>query len=213
MTTRTSPISRSGPQPVVAEEASAKPAFDVVHRGYDPTQVDSWVKRVLADLKRMEHDGLSAAQAVIRQASSSPEAKQTLLDLMGLVYDEVTHQQAAAQAEMAQFEADARAAAAEIRAGAQQEAGQLVQGAKDQATVIAQQARDQAKAMLDNAAAQAAAVHEGAERRLSAVTQLHQETLSRVGQINSVTTELISSEKARGSIADEVSRLLAQPQR
>ena len=103
---------------------------------------------------------------------------------------------------------DAEALAAQIKAAAEQEAVQVVSGAQEQANTVVQQAHAQGKALLDDAAQKAAAVNQGAEARMLKVPALHGETLQRLTEVHSVTGGLLTSEAQRGSLDDEVQRLL-----
>jgi cell division septum initiation protein DivIVA len=188
------------------------PQFDAVMRGYDSRQVDSWVRSILAHVERLEKEGLSRAELILKAAAGTPQAQKSIADLMQLATDEITRNQAAAAQDAAQVVADAEALAAQVRAAAEQEARQLVAGAQEQAGTVVQQARAQGKQLLDDAAQHAAAVRQGAEARMAEVKSIHTETLRRLGQMHQVTGDLLRSEEQRGSLADEVSRLTG-PQR
>jgi hypothetical protein len=224
--TQPTPAPRSGPQPVLRGPAATplfdpavvsappvdkKPLFDAVMRGYDGKQVDEWVHSALAYMRHLEEEGLSKAELILRAAASSPQAQKSIADLMQLAADEITHNQAAADQKAAQVVADAEALAAQIKAAAEQEALQVVAGAQEQATTVVQQAHAQGKGLLDDAAQKAAAVHQGAEARMAEVTRIHGETLRRLTEMHRVTGGLLDSEEQRGSLADEVSRLLNPP--
>jgi cell division septum initiation protein DivIVA len=199
----------SGPQPVLTVDK--KPLFDAVMRGYDGGQVDEWVRTALAHIERLEREGLSKAEVILRAAADSPAAQKSIADLMQLAADEITHNQAAAAQQSAQVVADAEALAAQIKAAAEQEARQVVVGSQEQATTVVQQAHAQGKGLLDDAAQRAAAVHQGAEARMAEVTRIHGETLRRLTEMHRVTGGLLDSEDQRGSLADEVSRLVNPP--
>jgi L-2-hydroxyglutarate oxidase LhgO len=202
----------SGPQPVLASPAVDKqPLFDAVMRGYDGKQVDEWVRNALAYMERLEREGLSKADLILHAAASSPAGQKAIADIFQLAADEITRNQAAAAQEASQVVADAEALAAQIKAAAEQEAIQVVSGAQEQATTVVQQAHAQGRQLLDDAAQKAAAVHQGAEARMVEVTRIHGETLRRLGEMNRVTGDLLHSEEQRGSLADEVSRILNPP--
>jgi cell division septum initiation protein DivIVA len=210
--TQPSPAPVSGPQPVLAAPpVDKKPLFDAVVRGYDGRQVDGWVRDALAYIERLEKEGLTKAELILRAAAGSPQAQRSIADLMQLAADEITHNQGAAAREAAQVVADAEALAAQIKAAAEQEAAQVVSGAQEQANTVVQQAHAQGRALLDDASQKAAAVHQGAEARMAEVTRIHGETLRRLGEMNRVTGDLLHSEADRGSLADEVSRILNPP--
>jgi hypothetical protein len=202
----------SGPLPVLASPpVEKKPLFDAVMRGYDGKQVDEWVHNALAYMERLEREGLSKADLILHAAAGSPAGQKAIADIFQLAADEITRNQAAAAQEASQVVADAEALAAQIKAAAEQEALQVVAGAQEQATTVVQQAHAQGRNLLDDAAQKAAAVHQGAEARMAEVTRIHGETLRRLGEMNRVTGELLHSEADRGSLADEVSRILNPP--
>jgi len=215
MTAQT-PARRSGPQPAAAAVpvvagVDRHPLFDQVMRGYDSRQVDEWVHSVLDHLERIEREGLSKGELILRAAAGSPAGQKAIADIFQLAADEITRNQAAAAQEAAQVVADAEALAAQIRAAAEQEALQVVSGAQEQANTVVQQAHAQGKALLDDAAQKAAAVNQGAEARMLRVKQLHADTVQRLTEVHSVTGSLLESEAQRGSLDDEVSRLLSPP--
>ena len=188
-----------------------KPLFDAVMRGYDGRQVDDWVKSALAYIERLEKEGLSKADLILRAAAGSPAGQKTIADVFQLAADEITRNQSAAAQEAAQVVADAEALAAQIKAAAEQEALQVVSGAQEQATTVVQQAHAQGRKLLDDAAQKAAAVDQGAKARMTEVTRIHSETIRRLGEVNKVTGDLLHSEGERGSLDDEVQRLLNPP--
>jgi cell division septum initiation protein DivIVA len=201
------PVPTSGPQPALVNSPDA-PQFDAVMRGYDGQQVDAWVGHALAYIKKLEHEGLSKAEAIIKAAAASPQAQRSIADLMQLAADEISHNQAAAAQKAAQVVADAEQLAEQIKAAAESEAAQLVAGAQDQANTIVQGAHAQGRSMLDEAAQKAAAVSQGAEARLAKVSALHDATLHRIQEMNSVTGSLLNFEQQRGSLEDEVERII-----
>jgi hypothetical protein len=210
--TQQTPAPASGPQPVLpARPVDKAPLFDAVMRGYDGRQVDEWVHNTLAYVERLEKQGLSKAELILRTAAGSPAGQKAIADIFQLAADEITQNQAAAAQEAAQVVADAEALAAQIKAAAEQEALQVVSGAQEQANTVVQQAHAQGKSLLDDAAQRAAAVHQGAEARMAEVTRIHGETLRRLGERNRVTGDLLHSETERGSLADEVDRLRNPP--
>lgn len=207
--TQQPPAPVSGPQPVLAVDKA--PLFDAVMRGYDGRQVDEWVHNALAYIERLEKQGLSKAELILRTAAGSPSGQKAIADIFQLAADEITRNQAAAAQEAAQVVADAEALAGQIKAAAEQEALQVVSGAQEQANTVVQQAHATGRQLLDDASQKAAAVHQGAEARMAEVTRIHGETLRRLGEMNRVTGELLNSEADRGSLADEVSRIINPP--
>jgi cell division septum initiation protein DivIVA len=207
--TQQPPAPLSGPQPVLPVDKA--PLFDAVMRGYDGRQVDDWVRNALDYIERLEKKGLSKADVIIRTAAGSPAGQKAIADIFQLAADEITRNQAAAAQEAAQVVADAEALAAQIKAAAEQEALQVVSGAQEQANTVVQQAHANGRQLLDDAAQKAAAVNQGAEARMMEVTRIHAESLRRLGEMNNVTDKLLQSEAERGSLADEVSRLLNPP--
>lgn len=210
MTAQT-PARRSGPQPVLAGTVDRQPLFDSVLKGYDGRQVDDWIHAALARIEQLEREGLSKAELILHAAAGSPAGQKAIADIFQLAADEITRNQAAAAQEAAQVVADAEALAAQIKAAAQQEALQVVSGAQEQANTVVQQAHAQGKGLLDDAAQKAAAVNQGAEARMLKVTALHSETLRRLTEMHNVTGGLLDSEAQRGSLDDEVARLLSPP--
>jgi|HubBroStandDraft_2_1064218.scaffolds.fasta_scaffold451252_1 vacuolar-type H+-ATPase subunit H len=206
------PAPVSGPQPVLAVPPVDKnPLFDVVVRGYDGKQVEKWMHNALAYIERLEKEGLSKADLILHAAAASPAGQKAIADIFQLAADEITRNQTAAAQEAAQVVADAEALAAQIKAAAQQEALQVVSGAQEQANTVVQQAHAQGRQLLDDASQKAAAVHQGAEARMMEVTKIHGETLRRLTDVHRVTGDLLDSEEQRGSLADEVTRLLNPP--
>lgn len=176
------------------------PQFDKTHRGYHIGQVNDFVTSLLHRIAALEHSLASAVGELphdIALAAQSPQGQKAIDELLKLALDEITGQKAAATAQAAQVVADARA-----------EADKLVAAASEQVTTIVEGARSQAKQLTDNAAARAAAVSEGADQRLQALMDQHAETISRLGQINQVTGQLLTLEKNRGNLREEVERVM-----
>jgi cell division septum initiation protein DivIVA len=210
--THQTPAPLSGPQPALSvSPVDKQPLFDAVLKGYDGKQVDNWVHRALARIEQLEREGLSKAELILHAAAGSPAGQKAIADIFQLAADEISRNQAAATQQAAQVVADAEALAAQIKAAAEQEALQVVSGAQEQANTVVQQAHAQGKGLLDDAAQRAAAVHQGAEARMAEVTRIHGETLRRLTEMNRVTGDLLHSEEQRGSLADEVSRLVSPP--
>jgi hypothetical protein len=114
----------------------------------------------------------------------------------------------------AQEQAEATVAAAKAdaesrRKGAATEAQQVISEATRQAETAVATAKSQAKQQLDEATARATAIHDGAERRLNLLTSRHTETLRRMTEIRDVVTTLVAGETDRGSLEDEVARIVA----
>lgn len=101
------------------------------------------------------------------------------------------------------------AQAEQLTAAAKAEAERTVGDANMHAENTVAAAIGQAKQQLDEATARAAAVHDGAERRLNLLISRHTETVRRLTEIRDVVTTLVAGETARGSLEDEVNRMVA----
>jgi F0F1-type ATP synthase membrane subunit b/b' len=115
----------------------------------------------------------------------------------------------AAQEQAETTVATARAEAETARKSATAEAQQVVSEATKQAETALATAKSQAKQQLDEATARATAIHDGAERRLNLLMSRHTETLRRLTEIRDVVTSLVAGEADRGSLEDEVARIVA----
>ncbi len=115
----------------------------------------------------------------------------------------------AAQEQAESTVARAKAEADAARKSAAGEAQQVVSDATKQAETAVATAKSQAKQQLDEATARATAIHDGAERRLNLLTSRHNETIRRLTEIRDVVTTLVAGETDRGSLEDEVARIVA----
>jgi F0F1-type ATP synthase membrane subunit b/b' len=115
----------------------------------------------------------------------------------------------AAQEQAETTVATAKAEAESTRKSATAEAQQVVSEATKQAETALATAKSQAKQQLDEATARATAIHDGAERRLNLLMSRHTETLRRLTEIRDVVTSLVAGEADRGSLEDEVARIVA----
>jgi F0F1-type ATP synthase membrane subunit b/b' len=115
----------------------------------------------------------------------------------------------AAQEQAETTVATAKAEAESTRKSATTEAQQVVSEATKQAETALATAKSQAKQQLDEATARATAIHDGAERRLNLLMSRHTETLRRLTEIRDVVTSLVAGEADRGSLEDEVARIVA----
>jgi cell division septum initiation protein DivIVA len=115
----------------------------------------------------------------------------------------------AAQEQAETTVARAKAEADSTRKSAAAEAQQVVSDATKQAETAVATAKSQAKQQLDEATARATAIHDGAERRLNLLTSRHNETIRRLTEIRDVVTTLVAGETDRGSLEDEVARIVA----
>jgi cell division septum initiation protein DivIVA len=123
------------------------------------------------------------------------------------------HEQAERMLSAAQEQADssvatAKAEAEAARKGAATEAQRVVAEATKQADTAVATAKSQAKQQLDEATARATAIHDGAERRLNLLMSRHTETVRRLTEIRDVVTALVAGEAERGSLEDEVARIV-----
>jgi hypothetical protein len=124
------------------------------------------------------------------------------------------HEQAERMLSAAQEQADttvatAKAEADGARKGAATEAQRVVAEASKQAETAVATAKSQAKQQLDEATARATAIHDGAERRLNLLMSRHTEAIRRLTEIRDVVTSLVAGEADRGSLEDEVARIVA----
>jgi len=105
--------------------------------------------------------------------------------------------------------ASAKSEAESTRKSATAEAQQVVADATRQSETALATAKSQAKQQLDEATARATAIHDGAERRLNLLMSRHTESIRRLTEIRDVVTSLVAGEAERGSLEDEVARIVA----
>ena len=105
--------------------------------------------------------------------------------------------------------AAAKAEADSTRKSANAEAQQVIADATKQAETALATAKSQAKQQLDEATARATAIHDGAERRLNLLMSRHTEAIRRLTEVRDVVTSLVAGESDRGSLEDEVARIVA----
>jgi F0F1-type ATP synthase membrane subunit b/b' len=115
----------------------------------------------------------------------------------------------AAQEQAENTVSSAKAEADSTRKSAATEAQQLITDASKQAETAVATAKSQAKQQLDEATARATAIHDGAERRLNLLMSRHTEAIRRLTEIRDVVTSLVAGEADRGSLEDEVARIVA----
>jgi cell division septum initiation protein DivIVA len=123
------------------------------------------------------------------------------------------HEQAERMLSAAQEQADntvatAKAESDAARKSAATEAQQVVADASKHAETAVATAKSQAKQQLDEATARATAIHDGAERRLNLLMSRHTEAVRRLTEIRDVVTSLVAGEADRGSLEDEVARIV-----
>ena len=85
----------------------------------------------------------------------------------------------------------------------------MITDATKQAETALATAKSQAKQQLDEATARASAIHDGAERRLNLLMSRHTEAIRRLTEVRDVVTSLVAGEADRGSLEDEVARIVA----
>ena len=102
-----------------------------------------------------------------------------------------------------------KAEADSARKSATTEAQHVIADASKQAETALATAKSQAKQQLDEATARATAIHDGAERRLNLLMSRHTEAIRRLTEIRDVVTTLVAGEADRGSLDDEVARIVA----
>ena len=123
------------------------------------------------------------------------------------------HEQAERMLSAAQEQADnsvatAKSEAEAARKSAAAEAQQVVADASKHAETAVATAKSQAKQQLDEATARATAINDGAERRLNLLMSRHTEAVRRLTEIRDVVTSLVAGEADRGSLEDEVARIV-----
>ena len=114
----------------------------------------------------------------------------------------------AAQQQAETTVANAKAESESARKAAATEAQQVVADATRHAESAVATAKSQAKQQLDEATARATAIHDGAERRLNLLMSRHTEAVRRLTEIRDVVTTLVAGEADRGSLEDEVARIV-----
>jgi cell division septum initiation protein DivIVA len=115
----------------------------------------------------------------------------------------------AAQEQAESTVANATAEADKTRNSARAESERAVSEATKQAESAVATAKAQAKQHLDEATARATAIHDGAERRLNLLMSRHTEAIRRLTEIRDVVTTLVAGEAARGSMEEEVAKVVA----
>jgi F0F1-type ATP synthase membrane subunit b/b' len=115
----------------------------------------------------------------------------------------------AAQEQAESTVSSAKTEADSARKSAAAEAQQLIADASKHAETAVATAKSQAKQQLDEATARATAIHDGAERRLNLLMSRHTEAIRRLTEIRDVVTSLVAGEADRGSLEDEVARIVA----
>lgn len=115
----------------------------------------------------------------------------------------------AAQEQAENTVSSSKSEADSTRKSAAAEAQQLIADASKQAETAVATAKSQAKQQLDEATARATAIHDGAERRLNLLMSRHTEAIRRLTEIRDVVTSLVAGEADRGSLEDEVARIVA----
>ena len=115
----------------------------------------------------------------------------------------------AAQEQAENTVSSAKAEADSTRNSAASEAQQLIADASKQAETAVATAKSQAKQQLDEATARATAIHDGAERRLNLLMSRHTEAIRRLTEIRDVVPSLVAGAADRGSLEDEVARIVA----
>jgi len=208
----TAPLPPSDPDVIEGSTThSAMPEFDRTRNGYHIGQVSTFVSRLLARVDELEKSIAGLAGRVphaLEHEAATPQGQQLIADLMKLATDEITGQKAAAATQIAGMIEDAEGQKSVLLADAGKQAEVLIAAAREQVDTLLNDARAQSKQMTDSAAARAAAVADGAARRQEVLKGAHADTLDRLTEINQVTGQLLDSERARGSLDDEVVRVL-----
>jgi cell division septum initiation protein DivIVA len=192
--------------------------------------LEEQLSRSLDEMERLRLE-LSAA----RQAAGGKPAYEEISERMGqilkLADDEAKAQKTRAQEEIDAVRNDAKLETEKFRAEAREQSDRMLSAAQEQAehaiaTARAEAektrsaarneaersvatAKSQAKQLLDEATARASAIHDGAERRLNLLTSRHTEAIRRLTEIRDVVTTLVAGEAARGSMEEEVAKVVA----
>ena len=204
----TIPVSPSSSNVIEGSTAHpAMPEFDRTRNGFHIGQVSTFISRLLARVDELEK-ALGRGSHALEHEAATPQGQQMIADLMQLATDEITGQKTAAATEIAKMIEDAEGQRSRLIAAAEKETETLVAAAREQVDTLLADARAQSKQMTDSAAARAAAVADGAARRQEALKGAHADTLGRLTEINQVTGQLLDRERDRGSLDDEVERVL-----
>jgi len=220
MAMSTSGSSRSGTAnlsalPAVEASAGGGGSFEKVQRGgYHPGRVDEyvhWAESEIARLGRELEEAARRAVPGIERYVESPQGRRAIAEIIQLAADEITGNQVAAEAQIAQMLAGAEEQAGIIVSDARKQATEIHSSATAQATSLLNSARADAKQVRDAATAEATAVHEAAGQRMAQLAKIHEDGLTRLAKVQEVTSQVLAAETERGSLADEVNRVLTQP--
>jgi F0F1-type ATP synthase membrane subunit b/b' len=140
---------------------------------------------------------------------SRADAQEQAERLLSAAQDQAETTVATAKADAESMVSTAKTEAENTRKSAATEAQQVISDATRQAETAVATAKSQAKQQLDEATARATAIHDGAERRLNLLMSRHTETVRRLTEIRDVVTTLVAGETDRGSLEDEVARIVA----
>jgi cell division septum initiation protein DivIVA len=207
--------------------------FEREMRGYSRRAVDEYVAALRIDLRTLEDgkrdlenrlsqalDDLERLKLELSAARSNgkpahEEISERIGQILKLADDEAKSQRVKAEEEITKLRTDAQTESAKLRADAKAEtdrsraeAQQVVSEATRQAETAVATAKSQAKQQLDEATARATAIHDGAERRLNLLMSRHTEAVRRLTEIRDVVTSLVAGEADRGSLEDEVARIV-----
>lgn len=193
--------------PTLTATDGQPPGFSTVNtRGYHKGEVDAWVSAAWREIERLGH----VVAGFVGHETSTPQGRKLMVEVLQIVADEAMGQTQAAQEQAKQLLAGAEEQAAQILADARAQADRTTSNATDQASSLINSARAEAKRTTDEATAHATAVHEVAEARVAKLAQFHEDGLARLRQVNAKTGEALEAEEARGSLADDVKRVLAE---
>jgi cell division septum initiation protein DivIVA len=149
------------------------------------------------------------ADAKAETDRSRADAQEQAERMLSAAQEQAETTVATAKAEAESTVGTAKAEAENTRKSAATEAQHVISDATRQAETAVATAKSQAKQQLDEATARATAIHDGAERRLNLLTSRHTETVRRLTEIRDVVTTLVAGETDRGSLEDEVARIVA----
>jgi F0F1-type ATP synthase membrane subunit b/b' len=137
------------------------------------------------------------------------EAQEQAERMLSAAQEQADNTVSSAKAEAESRISSAKADADTTRKDAASEAQRVLTDATKQAETAVATAKSQAKQQLDEATARATAIHDGAERRLNLLMSRHTEAIRRLTEIRDVVTSLVAGENERGSLEDEVARIVA----
>ena len=171
------------------------------------TEAKADTDKLRADAKAETDKNRAEAQEQAERMLSA--AQEQAENTVSSAKSEAEHTLSSAKSEAEHALSSAKSEADSTRKSAASEAQRLITDASKQAETAVATAKSQAKQQLDEATARATAIHDGAERRLNLLMSRHTEAIRRLTEIRDVVTSLVAGEADRGSLEDEVARIVA----